>query len=140
VQADRVIHDGETVKLGNVTLKAILTPGHTKGSTTWVTDVMDGARRYNVVFPDGTSVNPGYRLVKDPSYPGIADDFRRTFRILSTLKPAIWLRPHTDTLNLEARRARVAREGARAWVDPVGYRKWVATQRAKFDAAVKKEM
>src|SRR5262249_16922970 len=139
VQVDRIIHDGDTVKLGNVALRAILTPGHTKGSTTWVTSVMDGGRRYSVVFPDGTSVNPGYRLVKDPSYPGIADDYRRTFRMLAALKPDIWLRPHNETLNLEQRRGRAAKAGARAWVDPAGYQRWVAAQRAKFEAALRKE-
>ena len=139
VQVDRVIHDGDSVRLGKVSMKAVLTPGHTRGSTTWVTEVMDGGRSYRVVFPDGTSVNPGYRLVNDPSYPGIADDYRRTFRILAALKPAIWLRPHTETLNLEQRRARVPKDGAQAWVDPEGYKKWVSTQRANFEAAVKKE-
>jgi hypothetical protein len=64
-----IIKDGDTIRLGDVTLKAILTPGHTRGSTTWVTTVTDRGKRYNVVFPDGTSVNPGYRLVNDPSYP-----------------------------------------------------------------------
>ena len=72
------------------------------------------------MFPDGTSVNPGYRVAKDPSYPGIADDYRRTFRGLEALKPDVWLSPHTETLNLEARRARTAKEGAKAWVDPEG--------------------
>ena len=140
VTVDRVIRDGDTVKLGDITLKAIHTPGHTRGSTTWVTDVTEGGKSYNVVFPDGTSANPGYRVAKDPSYPDIGDDFRHTFQVLEMLKPDIWLSPHTDTLNLEARRARTVKEGANAWVDPEGYRKWVVSQHEKFEATVKKEM
>jgi metallo-beta-lactamase class B len=139
VEVDRVVRDGEAVRLGDVTLKALLTPGHTRGSTTWVATVTDHGKRYSVAFPDGTSVNPGYRLINDPSYPGIADDYRRTFRVLDALKPDIWLTPHTEMINFEAKRQRAIKMGAAAWVDPIGYRKWVASRRAAFDAAVKKE-
>jgi metallo-beta-lactamase class B len=91
------------------------------------------------VFADGTSVNPGYRLVKNPSYPGIADDYRNTFRTLAALTPDIWLTPHTEPFAFDAKRARVAADGVNAWVDPEGYRKWVDAQRQKFEADVAKE-
>lgn len=139
VKVGQVLHDGETLSLGGVTLTALLTPGHTKGTTTFTTKVVDGGKAYTVVFPDGTSVNPGYRLVKDPSYPGIADDYRRTFRVLEGLEPDIWLSAHTDVFDLAGKRARAAREGVAAWVDPDGFRKFVAAVRAKFEAALPKE-
>ncbi len=139
VKVDRVIHDGDTVTLGDVSLKALKTAGHTRGTTTWVTQVTDGDRRFTVVFPDGTSVNPGYRLVENPSYPGIADDYRRTFATLASLTPDIWLTPHTQPFDWDAKRERVATQGVDAWVDPAGYRAWVALQRGKFEAAVAKE-
>jgi metallo-beta-lactamase class B len=139
VTVGEVLHDGDTIKLGDVALTARLTPGHTKGCTTFVMTVADGGRPYSVVFADGTSVNPGYRLVKDPSYPGIAGDYRRTFRVLDALKPDIWLHAHTDVFDFETKRARAAKEGAAAWVDPAGYRQWLAGVRAKFEATVKKE-
>ena len=139
VKVDRVIHDGEKVTLGDVTLTAHKTAGHTRGTTTWVTSVVDSGRTYTVVFADGTSVNPGYRLVKNPSYPGIADDYKRTFATLAALKPDIWLTPHTEPFAFDAKRARAATEGVSAWVDPDGYRAWVDTQRKKFEAALAKE-
>jgi metallo-beta-lactamase class B len=131
-----VIKDGEKVTLGDVTLTAYKTAGHTRGTTTWVTTVADGARRYTVVFPDGTSVNPGYRLVKDPSYPGIAGDYRRTFATLASLEPDIRLTPHTQMFDFDAKRARAGVEGVNAWVDPGGYHTWVEAQRQKFEAAL----
>lgn len=138
-KVDRVIRDGDTVTLGDVSLKALKTAGHTRGTTTWVTQVTDGDRRFSVVFPDGTSVNPGYRLVENPSYPGIADDYRKTFATLASLTPDIWLTPHTQPFDWDAKRARVATQGVDAWVDPAGYREWVALQRSRFEAAVAKE-
>jgi metallo-beta-lactamase class B len=103
-------------------------------------NVVDGGKIYSVVFPDGTSINPGYRIAIDPSYPGIGDDFRRTFHTLEMLKPDIWLSSHTVMFDFEGKRARAATEGAKAWVDPEGYRLFVAAQRGKFEAEVNKEM
>jgi hypothetical protein len=71
VKVDRVLRDGEAIRLGDVLLTAYLTPGHTRGATTWVANLMVDGKAYVVVFPDGSGFNPGYRLVKDPSYPGI---------------------------------------------------------------------
>jgi metallo-beta-lactamase class B len=139
VKVDRVLHDGDTVTLGEVTLTAHRTPGHTRGATTYTTTVTDGGQSYFVVFPDGSSVNPGYRISKDPSYPGIRSDYLHTFQVHEGLKPAIWLSPHTEEFAFESKHARSASEGIRAWVDPEGYRQWVAGKRKAFEAAIAEE-
>ncbi|MGH7676945.1 MAG: subclass B3 metallo-beta-lactamase [Gemmatimonadaceae bacterium] len=139
VAVDRVLHDGETIKLGDVAMTAILTPGHTRGSTTWRMTVRSGDRSYTVVFPDGTSINPGYRLVKEPSYEGIAADYRRSLGVLENLKPDIWLAPHTSFFDFHRKRARAAKQGASAWVDPVGYRRDIAERRRNYEKQVKAE-
>lgn len=136
-KVDVVFRDGDEVKLGDITLTAHLTPGHTRGSTTYVMTVAEGGKRYTVVFADGTGVNPGYRVGRNPSYPGIADDYRKTFRVLEGLKPDVWLTPHTEMYGFDAKRARAAKDGPTAWGDPDGYRKWVATQKGRFEAAAK---
>jgi metallo-beta-lactamase class B len=79
VKVDRVIADGETVKLGDVTLTAVLTPGHTKGCTTWTMPVAESGKTYHVVFYGSTSV-PGYQLVNNPKYPQIVSDYERSLR------------------------------------------------------------
>jgi metallo-beta-lactamase class B len=139
VKVDQTFKDGDEIKLGDVTLKALLTGGHTKGSTTFAMKAVEDGKTYSVVFPNGTSVNPGYRVEKNPSYPGIGDDYRRTLRILEGIEPDIWLHPHNDTYAFEAKLKRAEREGAKAWVDPEGYKKWVALQRTRFEEAVARE-
>ena len=114
VKVDRVLRDGDVVRLGEVTLTAYLTPGHTRGATTWVATVVDGGRPYVVIFPDGAGFNPGYRLAKDPSYPGIAEDYRRTHHFLEMLKPDIWLAQHNEYYDLEGKRQRAVTEGVSA--------------------------
>lgn len=139
VKAERELTDGDTVSLGKVSMTARLGAGHTRGATTWITTVEDGGRKYTVVFPCCTGINPGYRLTVDPSYAGIADDYRRTFTMLESLKPDIWLPAHTEGFDFDSKRARAAAEGAAAWVDPDGYRQWVAKGKETFEAAVAAE-
>jgi metallo-beta-lactamase class B len=145
VTAERVFKDGGTVSLGNIRMTARLGAGHTQGATTWITRITDGGRSYNVVFPCCTGINPafgpvpGYRLVVNPSYPGIADDYRRTFKMLATLEPDIWLGAHTETFDFDGKRARAAKDGVKAWIDPEGYRQYLVSEKAKFDGLVAKE-
>ena len=115
------MRDGETVTVGDVSLTAHATPGHTRGCTTWTTRVSANGHSYNVVFADGVSINPGTRFVKAPSYPGIADDYRRTFGVLESLKPDIFLAYHAEHFDLDRKRQRAAKEGLKAWIDPDGY-------------------
>jgi metallo-beta-lactamase class B len=81
-KVDRVLHDGDVVQLGDATLKAHLTPGHTKGCTTWTMKVHDGTKLRDVVIIGSPNVNPGYNLVNSTAYPRMRDDFMKTFRAL----------------------------------------------------------
>jgi metallo-beta-lactamase class B len=141
VKVDRILRDGDTIRLGEVLLTAYHTPGHTRGATTWVTTITDAGNAYEVVFPDGAGFNPGYRLAtSNPSYPGIADDYRRTHHTLEMLKPDIWLAQHNEYYDLEGKRKRAETEGMSAWVDPEGYRRWVAGKKRAFEDQIDKEM
>jgi metallo-beta-lactamase class B len=133
VKVTRTLKDGDTVTLGGVTLTARRTPGHTPGSTTWLTTVKDGARSYQVVFAGSTSINPGTRLVKDPSYPGIAEDFAHSFEVLESLTPDVFLAAHTVFFDLDGKRARLAKGAAEnPFVDLAGYRAHVAAKKRAF--------
>ena len=140
VKVDRVLRDGDTIKLGDVLLTAHHTPGHTRGATTWVANVVADGTAYVVAFPDGTGFNPGYRVARDPSYPGITDDYRQTFHTLEMIKPDIWLAPHNEAYDFEGKRKRAETEGVSAWIDPDGYRRFIAAKRRAFEDAVEHEL
>ena len=74
-KVDRVLHDGDEVRLGRAALVAHLTPGHTKGCTTWTMKVTEHGKTYNVVIVGSPNVNPGYKLVDNAAYPQIARDY-----------------------------------------------------------------
>ncbi|WP_244750140.1 subclass B3 metallo-beta-lactamase [Rhizobium cremeum] len=141
VKVDRVLRDGDTVKLGEVILTAYNTPGHTRGSTTWVTTVVEGGKVYSVAFPDGGGFNPGYRVAGPaPSYSGMTEDYRRTHHTWEMLKPDIWGGHHTEYFDLEGKRERAKTEGVAAWVDPEGYRRFVAGKKSAFEKEVDEEL
>jgi metallo-beta-lactamase class B len=139
-KVDRVLRDGDTIKVGDVLLTAYHTPGHTRGATTWVANIVVEGKAYIVAFPDGAGFNPGYRLAKNPSYPGITGDFRGTHHKLEILRPDIWLAQHNEYYNLEGKRKRAQIEGVNAWVDAEGYRRWVASKKRDFEDEVDAEL
>jgi metallo-beta-lactamase class B len=132
VKVDRILHDGDEVSLGGVTLVARLTPGHTKGCTTWTMTVEEGGRRLNVVIVGSPNVNPGYRLVGNSAYPTIAEDFARTFRVLRELRCDIFLGAHGNYFGMEAKHARLQARGSRVFVDPSGYQRYVSEREQAF--------
>ncbi|MCA1562508.1 MAG: subclass B3 metallo-beta-lactamase [Acidobacteria bacterium] len=99
---DRVIRDGETVRLGDTALTAHVTPGHTKGCTTWTTTTTERGRAYTVIFYCSTSVVD--RLVGNTQYPEIVADYERTFSRLRTMSSDVFLGPHPAFFDMEAKR------------------------------------
>jgi metallo-beta-lactamase class B len=120
---DRVIKDGETVSLGGTTLTAHLTPGHTRGCTTWQMTVPDGGRNYNVVITCG-GLQDGARLVNNKNYPEIADDFARSVKKYRTLQPDLFLSSHSWMFDLAGKHAKLG-AATNPYIDPAGYKAWV---------------
>ena len=129
---DRVIHDGEEVKLGGVTLVAHLTPGHTKGCTTWTLKAQDKGKGYNVVILGSIGVNPGYILVNNKDYPQIADDYVRGFTVLRALPCDVFLASHSRFYGMPEKYAKLKEGGLNPFIDPAGYRAHLDLQEKNF--------
>jgi metallo-beta-lactamase class B len=134
---DRVIHDGDTVVLGGVTMTAHLTPGHTRGCTTWTTVVRDGVKRYDVVFVGSASVLPSYKLIDrsniPATYPGIRQDYERTFRVLRSLPCDVFLASHGSFYSLADKRGVLSTSPAQnPFIDPWGYQAYILSAEAAF--------
>ena len=144
---DRTLHDGDTVTLGNVTLTAHKTPGHTRGCTTWTFRThMPGdpaTTLRNVVIVGGVSFWSDFHFVDRPhdpaSYPGIAQDFAHTFAVLHTLPCDIFLGAHGVYFDMLTKRARQPSQGNAAWIDPEGYKSFVADGEKRFDDELAKQ-
>jgi metallo-beta-lactamase class B len=99
VKVDRVLKNGDTVSLGGTTLRAVHTPGHTQGATTWFTTVQEKGRQYTVAFLGGTTPNGGVPLFDNPRHKNVIEDTRRTFKTLKAEKvPDIYLIGHPQMM------------------------------------------
>jgi metallo-beta-lactamase class B len=132
-KVDRVLHDGDTVVLGGTTLVAHHTPGHTKGCTTWTTVVQDGGKKLNVVIVGGTGINPGVKLLNNPKYPSMVEDFVRTWAILRSLPCDIFLGAHGSYFDMDDKLARFkAGEKPNPFIDPKGYRDFIDSSEQNY--------
>jgi metallo-beta-lactamase class B len=136
VKVDRVLHDGDKVELGGFTLTAHLTPGHTKGCTTWTTELKDGGRSYHVVIVGSPNVNSGYKLVDNKLYPQIAADYEKTFRVLTSLPCDIFLGAHGAYYDLDAKLKRLNSGGGNPFIDPQGYVAYIKDREEAFRKAL----
>jgi metallo-beta-lactamase class B len=143
-KVDRVLHDGDEVKLGGTVLVAHKTPGHTRGCTTWTLRVTEKGRSLNVVIVGSWNVNPGYRLVDRPgqpaSYPGIAADFQNTFSVLKQLPCDIFLGAHGGYFDMLKKLERPATADAtERWIDNPGYLAAVSERQHAFEAELARQ-
>jgi len=137
---DRVLKDGDTVTLGEATLTARLTPGHTRGCTTWTMKADDGGKSRNVVIIGSPNVNPGYQLVSNLDYPEIADDFAKTFRLLKSLPCDIFLGAHGNYYGMVEKFARLEKDPkTNPFVDSEGYRAYVEDRDKNFQETRQKQ-
>lgn len=129
---DRKLRDGDTVSLGGVTLTARITPGHTKGWTTWTMKVRQENRNYDVVFACSIGAL-GYRLVDNPTYPNIVHDYEKTRRTLKALPCDVFLASHGSFFGLLEKLERARKSGkANPFVDPQGYRDYLEQSERSF--------
>ncbi len=138
-KVDRVLHDGDEVKLGGAVLTAHLTPGHTKGCTTWTLKAADHGKTYDVVIVGSPNVNGGYKLVNNALYPGIAADYEKTFRVLKSLHCDVFLGAHGDYYGMDKKYSRMRPDGPNVFIDPDGYKKYVAEREQAFRTELERQ-
>ena len=127
--------------LGEAKLIARLTPGHTRGCTTWLMQVRDRGKPLNVVIIGSPNVNPAYQLVANQDYPEIANDYARTFRLLKSLPCDIFLGAHGNYYRMEAKYARLKKDpNTNPFVDPEGYQVYVEERAKSFQETERKQM
>jgi len=138
-KVDRVLHDGDEVTLGETVLVAHKTAGHTRGCTTWTMKAKDNAKTYDVVVVGSPNVNPGYKLAGAESYPGIAQDYEHAFAVWKGLKCDVFLGAHGSYYGMAEKIARVKEGGANPFVDPDGYKSYVAERETAYREELKKQ-
>ena len=133
---DRILKDGEQVTLGGTTLTAHLTPGHTKGCTTWTWKTQEAGQSYDVVLVCSVGVNPNYILVNNKDYPEIAEDYPKSFKTLRSLPCDVFIAAHGNFYDLEKKYALLGKPETKTnpFIDPAGYRAYIDEKERDFNA------
>ena len=114
-----------TVTLGGSTLTAHLTPGHTRGCTTWTMKVTDAGRTYDLAIACG-GLQEDARLVNNKNYPEIADDFAKAIAVYKKLPVDVFLASHSWFFDPAGKYQRMSTAKTNPYIDPAGFKAWVA--------------
>lgn len=133
VRVDRVIRDGEQVRVSTLALSAHATPGHTDGGTSWSWRSCAGQACHRIVFADSISAvsRDDYRFT---DHPARVAPFRATFDNLARLDCDILITPHPSASNLVDRLA-----GKAALVDRSACAAYASRGRVALDKRLSRE-
>ena len=121
VKVDQKLKESQKISLGGTELTIHIHPGHTKGATSFTLDVREGGKTYRVVIANMASVNPGVNLKGMARYPGIAEEYARTFQDQKQMKIDVWLASHAAQFKLHEKYQPGATYNPERFVDPVGF-------------------
>jgi metallo-beta-lactamase class B len=133
---DRVLHDGDQVTLGGMTLVAHLTPGHTHGDTTWSLKVQDSGKTYDVVIIGSMGFNgTAQQLISNPA---LVAEYEQGFRVMHSLACDVPLGSHPAMYSLVEKYAKLGK-GPNPFIDPEGYKIEVAIEEGAYRALLKEQ-
>ena len=133
VAVDGIVGDGEVLRVGDIALTAVATPGHTSGGTSWNWRACQGVLCASIAYVDSlTAVSAaGYRFI---DHPGRIAPYRATFDRVSAMPCDILVTPHPGFSSMFARLS-----GREPLVDRDACRRLVRAMRARLDARLARE-
>jgi metallo-beta-lactamase class B len=122
VAVDGTFKDSDTISLGGTVLTAHHHPGHTKGATSFTLNVQESGKTYRVIIANMGSINPGVTVSGMAKYPGIAEDYARTFKAQKDMSIDIWLASHASQFKLHEKYKPGDAFNPDRFVDPQGFK------------------
>ena len=121
VKTDRLLSDGDLISLGNMTLKMLHHPGHTKGSCSYLFEVKDNKKAYKILIANMPSIVTDKKFSEIPAYPKIEEDYRNTLQKMKNISFDIWLSSHASQFDLHNKYKEDAPYNPQTFVDRKGY-------------------
>jgi metallo-beta-lactamase class B len=139
VKVDRTFKDGEKIELGGTEITPHLTPGHTKGSTSYSIEITENGKLYHVLIANLPNLNDGVNFIHNSKYPNIVEDYTRAFEVLKALPCDVFLSSHTNSYMLTAKWRRGMPYNPETFVDPAGYQTAVLRAEQRFLRELKQQ-
>lgn len=139
VKPDAILTDGQRITLGEMTITAHLTPGHTPGCTSYSFATKVAGKVRQVLAPCSWAMLPGFKVGKVESYPGITADYERSFAVWRSLPCDVFISSTHQFFNFRAKKAALLAGNPEAFVDPKGCSKFFADSQAAFYAELRRQ-
>jgi len=139
VKPDRLLHDGDTIRLGDMQLVMLHHPGHTKGSCSFLLTVKDDQRSYRVLIANMPTIVTEKKFADITGYPGIANDYAYTFQAMKNIKFDLWLASHASQFKLHDKHKPGDAYNPAAFIDQPGYDSALSDLQKQYDEKVKKD-
>jgi len=139
VKPDRLLHDGDTIRLGGMQLVMLHHPGHTKGSCSFLFTVKDDQRSYKVLIANMPTIVTDKKFTEITAYPEIASDYPYTFNAMKNIKFDLWLASHASQFKLHDKHKPGDAYNPAAFIDQPGYDAALSDLQKKYDEKVKKD-
>lgn len=137
VQPDRLLQDSATIKLGEMKLKMLHHPGHTKGSCSYLFTVKEGKKDYRVLLANMPTIIVDSSFESITAYPNIAKDYAYTLQAMKEVQFDIWLAAHASQFDLYDKHKPGDAYNPAAFIDPNGYAAALADLQKDYDEKVK---
>jgi metallo-beta-lactamase class B len=139
VKVDRILHDRDTIRLGETEMVVLHHPGHTKGSTSFMVDVTDEKRSWRVLIVNIPSILPQTRISGMPSYPNVGKEYAYTLDTLKRLQFDLWVASHASQFRLHEKRKPGDPYQPEGFTDRPGYEATIHTIKREYDKLLKEE-
>lgn len=139
VKTNRLLSDGDLISLGNMKLKMLHHPGHTKGSCSYIFEVKDKNKAYKVLIANMPSIVTDKKFSEIPAYPKIEEDYRSTLQKMKSLSFDIWLSSHASQFDLHKKHQENAAYNPETFVDRKGYDEALNKLSADFSKKIKQK-
>lgn len=139
LKADKLLHDGDTIRLGEMQLVMLHHPGHTKGSCSYLLTVKDEQQSYKVLIANMPSIIVDKPFAAITAYPGIADDYAYTLNAMKNIQFDIWVASHASQFGLHDKHKPGDAYNPAAFKDQAGYHETLADLQRDYDEKIKRD-
>lgn len=139
VAADRLLHNGDTIKLGDMELVMLHHPGHTKGSSSFLFTITDDKQSYKVLIANMPTIVTDSSFAAIPSYTTIASDYAYTLKAMKNISFDIWLASHASQFKLHTKHQPNDAYNPAAFIDQAGYDSKINDLQKDYDEKMKQK-
>jgi metallo-beta-lactamase class B len=133
---DRLLHDGDSIQLGNMQLLMLHHPGHTKGSCSFLFTVKDEQRSYTILIANMPTIVTEKPFADITVYPEITSDYAYTLKAMKNIRFDIWLASHASQFNLHDKHKPGDVYNPAAFIDQPGYDAAVSDLQKEYDEKI----